>query len=84
MLAGARNLGGWVVLADERGAPAEAGDAELGREVGQGHETWRSIGVLAAELMEKIKDRAAHTAPCDLARAPAGEVARAGWRRNAR
>ena len=76
MLAGADNLGGWVALADGRGAPAEAGDAELGREDGQGHETWRSIGVLAAELMEQIKDRAARRAPREAARAPeAGRVA---------
>ncbi len=76
MLAGADNLGGWVALADGKGAPAEAGDAELGREDGQGHETWRSIGVLAAELMDQIKDRTPQISPCGGVRAPeAGRVA---------
>lgn len=82
MLAGADDLAGLPAPADGRGAPAEAGDAELGREDGQGHETWRSIGVLAAELMEEIKDRATRTAPREMVRAPAGEVARAGRSRN--
>lgn len=85
MLAGAEILADDTArAADGKGAPAEAGDAKLGREDGRGDETWRSIGVLAAELMEKIRDRATHQAPCEMARAPGGVVAKATRRRNAR
>lgn len=83
MLAGADDLGGWAALAsDVRGAPAEAGDAKLAQGRGNENDGWQSVGALAGGIVERIKDRAPHIAPCESARAPAGEVARAGRRRN--
>ena len=83
MLAGADDLGGWAALAsDERGAPAEAGDAKLAQGRGNGDDGWQSVGALAGRIVGKIKDRVPHIVPCGSARAPAGEVARAGRRRN--
>lgn len=84
MLAGADDLAGLAALAsDKRGAPAEAGDAKLGREdVGQG-DTFTAIGSLAGAIVERLgQDRATRTAPREMVRAPAGEVARAGRRRH--
>lgn len=83
MLAGADDLAGRAARAsDEKGAPAEAGSAELGREVvGQGS-TFTAIGALAGAIVEMIgQDRATRIAPREMVRAPAGEVARAGRRR---
>ena len=84
MLARADDLAGRAALAgDGRGAPAEAGDAELGREdIGQGN-TFTAIGALAGAIVGKLgQDRAARRAPRETARAPAaGEVALKGRRR---
>lgn len=89
MLAGARNLGGWVALADDRGPrPAEAETREGGRlgDADEGQETWQSVGALAGKILDGLKDRAPHIAPCGDARAPAGgSVAeKAGRRLNVR
>lgn len=87
MRAGAEILADHAALAaDEGSAQAEAGSAQVDRrrtDAGR-EETWQSIGVLAAELMEQIKDRATRTAPREMVRAPAGEVAIAGRSRNSR
>lgn len=88
MLAGADDLAGQAARAVMEGPrPAEAGAGEggnrRGHAAGLGNDGWQALGSLAGRIVEQIGlDRAARTAPRETARAPAGEVARAGRRPN--
>ncbi|MFG1260062.1 hypothetical protein V5F79_22300 [Xanthobacter flavus] len=88
MLAGADDLAGLSALAAIEGPrPAEAGAGEVRDRgntdagAGLGSDGWQAVGRLAAGIVQRIgQDRAARQAPRETARAPAGEVARAGRR----
>ena len=84
MLAGADDLGRWAALAaDGEGAPVGTGSAELAQGEGNEIQGFATIGALAGAIVGKLgQDRAARTAPREMARAPAaGSVATKGRRR---
>lgn len=86
----ADDLAGRAAASVDRGPrPAEAETREGGRGDMPGWEDpdpWQSVGALAGKILDRIKDRAPHIAPCGDARTPAGgSVAeKAGRRLNVR
>jgi len=82
----ADDLAGWPAACVEEGPqPAEASQGKVGREgLGQGNEIqgFAAIGTLAGAIVERLRDRAARTAPRREPAAPAsGEVALGAGRR---